>query len=80
MIRNMKHLLTGCTFTELAMAYLPHDTPRAARRTLHHWIRVHPTLNATLTRCGLRIKGQKGRLKRLTPQQVRLIFNALGEP
>ncbi len=76
----MKNVLNGCTFTELAMAYLPHDTPRAARRTLHHWIRVHPTLNATLTRCGLRINAGKGRQVRLNPQQIRLIFTALGEP
>ncbi len=76
----MNHLLTGCTFTELAMAYLPHDTPRAARHTLSTWIRLHRTLMARLTRCGLRLNTGAGRRKRLTPQQVRLIINALGEP
>ncbi len=76
----MNHLLNGCTFTELALAYLPHDTPNAACRTLRYWLVAHPTLKHQLKRCGFDVYAGKGPKKRFTPLQIKLIFKALGEP
>ncbi len=75
-----KRLLSGCTLTELAQAYLPNDTPDVARRILRKWIAMQPRLEMALMHCGLTLESVRGPKRRLTPQQVRLIFEALGEP
>ncbi len=76
----MKNVLNGCTFTELALAYLPHDTPKAACRTLRSWVMGCRPLAHELQECGLVFYLKPGRRQRLTPRQVRCIFRYLGEP
>lgn len=65
----------GCTKGELATAYIPTAEPHNARRTLARWIRRHPTLSQDLEQAGYRPSQHH-----ITPRQVRLIIEALGEP
>ena len=60
---------------ELAQAYNPDMEPHYALRTLRKWIETSPGL---LDR--LRATGFTARQKILTPLQVTLIYEALGEP
>lgn len=73
---NYANLLTGCTHTELGHAYAPTDAPDSARRLLMRWIKFHPTLLGDLRKAGY----VPGKCRRLTPLQVKLIFDALGTP
>ncbi len=68
-------MISGCTRTELGLAYCPHDTPAAARKLLMRWITFHPTLSAELKQTGY-----SPTCRRLTPHQVQLIMHALGDP
>ena len=61
--------------TELALQYLPYYTAHSAVNLLMSWISQSPTLLAALAKTGYR-KTQK----ELTPAQVRLIIDHLGEP
>ena len=61
--------------TELAQMYLPYYTAHSAVNRLMAWIRLSPSLVAALAATGYR-KTQK----ELTPIQVRLIQEHLGEP
>lgn len=60
---------------ELAMAYNPTMEPHYALRTLRKWIEMSPGLLDRLLATGF-----SQRQKILTPLQVSLIFEALGEP
>lgn len=76
MNQPFQHLYTGCTHTELGHAYSPNDTPGSARRLLMRWIKFHPTLMEQLRTTGY----VPGARRRLTPIQVKMIFDALGTP
>lgn len=60
---------------ELALAYNESMTTASALRTLNKWIELSPGLTDRLAATGYRKTA-----KILTPIQVRLIFEALGEP
>ena len=60
---------------ELACLYFPASSPRSAWRRLKTWIMFNPRLRQTLAPAG------KMNLQRsLTPREVRLIVEELGEP
>ena len=59
---------------ELALCYFPHCQPHSASNQLRRWM-LHPMLLAKLTDAGYH-SGQKI----LTPRQVRVIVEHLGEP
>lgn len=59
----------------LAVAFNPQMEPRSALRTLNLWIAKYPGLTDRLTAAGYTKSA-----KILTPAQVQLIFDALGEP
>lgn len=73
---NLSYLTSGCTRTELGLAYAPADTPDSARRLLKRWINYHPTLLRDLQATGY----DPRMCRRLTPLQVKIIFDALGTP
>lgn len=60
---------------ELASLYAPNINPASACKRLAAWIAHHPTLLSDLRKTGYCEK-----LRTFTPLQVRLIFEALGEP
>lgn len=62
-------------FQELATLYLPNIQPRSASARLKIWI----TRNKSLVE-NLRDRGWVPGCKVLTPEMVRSIVNALGEP
>ncbi len=57
--------------TELALLYFPHLAPQSAWRKLRRWIMLNPVLCDALGGYQLRS---------LTPKQVALIVEQLGEP
>ena len=63
------------SLTELAMAYAPGLSEGAARRRLNQWLRTSPDLMAKL-----RAAGFHDRQRVLTPRQVKIIYEHLGEP
>ena len=65
----------GLALTELAMAYAPELSEGAARKRLNQWLSIAPELMARLRNAGFR-KGQRV----LTPKQVKIIYEHLGEP
>ena len=60
---------------ELARLYLPNISERSATNCLTKWINNHPVLRSELEKTGL-----KRKQKMLTPLQVSLIIQYLGEP
>lgn len=60
---------------ELAGLYFPTSSPRAATTQLRRWITLNNELTDALAQTGL-TKGQR----LLTPRQVALIMEHLGEP
>lgn len=62
-------------YCELAMLYFPNSTKKSASAQLGRWIRVNLNLKNQLTEMGL-----KPKKKILTPGQVKLIVEFLGEP
>ena len=60
---------------ELAILYAPDLTPESAGKRLSSWIRFNPKLTHELQELGWK-KGQRV----LTPLQVRIIIQYLGEP
>lgn len=62
-------------FGELAQLYLPNILPSSASKRLIFWIRKNGVLNESLRKIGF----QKG-CRSLTPAQVKLIIEFLGEP
>lgn len=65
----------ACTKSELALRYLPHVTPAAARRTLRQWISKNVGLRLALDRTGYTDKSIL-----LTPGQIWLHYRYLGPP
>lgn len=63
------------SWTELALAYAPELSESAARRRLHEWLHISPELMARLQATGFR-----SRQRVLTPKQVKIIMEHLGEP
>lgn len=61
--------------SELALAYNKSMTAASALRTLNNWIALSPGLQDRLAATGYRKTA-----KILTPIQVKLIFDAIGEP
>lgn len=62
-------------FGELAQKYCPNVTPRSACNALRRWINIHPTLISVL-----KDSGYQKYCRILTPKQVELIVEHLGEP
>jgi hypothetical protein len=62
-------------FQELAICYAPELTPRSATQRLLHWVMMSGELYAALQRVGW-CKGKRT----LTPLQVQVLVNYLGEP
>ncbi len=60
--------------TELALLYSPAVSPEVARRRLAYWILRYPGLSERLCAHG----GKYAHF--YTPAQVRILFEALGEP
>lgn len=60
---------------ELAALYAPDIAPSSACKRLAAWMLHHPTLMSDL-----RQTGYEDKQRTFTPLQVRLIFDALGEP
>ena len=63
------------TKKELALRYYPDDTPQRASDKLREQIATSPNLLDDLMKAGYR-KEQKT----LTPKQIRIIYDHLGEP
>lgn len=62
-------------FGELAQLYLPDIHPKSASNQLRHWFQLNTNLTASLKLNGYR-KGNRI----LTPNQVKIIVEFLGEP
>lgn len=60
---------------ELACQYFPDSNPRSAWRRLKGWIMLNPRLRNELAPTG-----KMNLLRSLTPREVRLITEELGEP
>ena len=69
-------LRAGCSKTDLARAYFP-NTPNdeTARRNLSRWIRMNPEIVERLAAAGYRTRQHI-----FTPQQLRIIYDVLGDP
>lgn len=63
------------SFNELALIYFPYATRENATRQLRKWITSNKTLETKLQELGF-----KNRIKLLTPAQVKLVVEMLGEP
>lgn len=63
------------SLTELALAYAPGLSEASARKRLREWLSFSPDLMKRLRAAGYR-KGQRV----LTPRQVKIIYDHLGEP
>lgn len=63
------------TKRELAIRYSPEVEPSSALKNLNRWIDYHPTLREELRQMGF-----ENRRRYLTPAQVQLILQTLGEP
>ena len=62
-------------YSELAQLYFPHITKKSASVQLRRWLILNKKLNASLEETGF-VPGQK----LLTPKQVQLVLEFLGEP
>lgn len=62
-------------FGELAQLYFPNITKQSASKQLKKWIDLNKYLGEHLF-----INGAKQRLRILTPAQVKMIVEQLGEP
>lgn len=71
----MKKITKSFGKTELAVLYYPHIQPASARRNLRTWIEDFPELREQLLKAGYRHRGVL-----LTPVQVQIIVDFLGEP
>ena len=62
-------------YCELAMLYFPNSTKKSASAQLGRWIRQNERLRSQWLEMGF-----KPRKKLLTPNQVKLIVDFLGDP
>lgn len=67
--------MSSYSMKELAGLYFPASSPRVATTQLRRWINRNNDLTEALAQTGLK-KGQR----LLTPRQVALILEYLGEP
>ncbi len=67
--------MSSYSMKELAGLYFPTSSPRSATTQLRRWINRNNDLTEALAQTGLK-KGQR----LLTPRQVALIMEHLGEP
>lgn len=65
----------ACSKSELALRYLPHVLPASARRTMRAWIDKNAALKEALAKAGYTDKAVI-----LTPAQIRIHYDFLGEP
>lgn len=63
------------SFNELALLYFPYATKENASRQFRKWITSNKNLDTKLQELGF-----KNRMKLLTPAQVKLLVEMLGEP
>ena len=63
------------SWTELALAYAPDLSEASARKRLREWLHFSPELMERLQAAGYR-----ERQRVLTPKQVKIIMEHLGEP
>ena len=63
------------SFSQLAMAYAPEISAAAASNRLRQWLSINPQLMQSLRKAGYR-----DRQRVLTPRQVEVIYEYLGEP
>lgn len=63
------------SWKELACLYAPDLQPASATKRLHRWIMFNPKLQKSLVKVGWS-KGQR----HLTPLQVQILIDFLGEP
>lgn len=66
---------SACSKGELALRYMPHVQVSSARRTLRAWIEKNPELKAALAKAGYTDKAVL-----LTPAQIQIHYDFLGEP
>ena len=59
----------------LALRYFPHSTPAAALRRMERWMNQAHGLQEAL-----RATGYRRRNRTLTPRQLRIVYDYLGEP
>ena len=59
----------------LALRYFPHSTPTAALRRMERWMNQAHGLQEAL-----RATGYRRRNRALTPRQLRIVYDYLGEP
>lgn len=62
-------------YGELALLYFPNSTKSSASTQLGRWLKQNENLNKQLIESGYKL-----RKKILTPRQVQLIIESLGEP
>lgn len=68
-------VIRSYSYCELAMLYFPNSTKKSASAQLGRWMRQNEKLKMQL--CEL---GYRPRKKILTPSQVKLIVELIGEP
>ena len=66
---------SACSKSELAQRYMPNVQPASARRTMRRWIARNPALKAALEESGYTDKAVI-----LTPAQIQIHYDFLGEP
>ncbi len=75
MIEEEKFKIRSYGWAELAMCYNPHVLPSSAARLLRRWVNRNSRLTSSLAEAGFR-----DRQRILTPKQVAIIVDYLGEP
>lgn len=74
-MKNTDFIIRAYGRQELACMYFPESSPRSAWRRLKAWIMFNPRLREALAPAG-----RMTLLRSLTPREVRLIVDELGEP
>jgi hypothetical protein len=74
-MEKVKTFICSCTKTEIAMLYTKGVSPATAVRILRRWINNNEELKKALEQ-----NNYKKHCHILTPKQVQIIFEYLGEP
>ena len=74
-MQEEKFKVRALGFGELAQLYFPNISKKSASIQLSRWLKINVELNKNLS-----VYGFKNGQKLLTPKQVELIVNYLGEP
>ena len=72
---NEQFKIRSYGYGELALLYFPNSTKKSATTQFGRWLRQNKTLKEKLFRFGF-----KPRTKLLTPNQVKIIIELIGEP